>query len=181
MKSTIAALSRRAPAAPRSAGAAPQLNVVTTTQDLGVHRPGSGRRQDQGDVARQGLPGSALRRGEAELRPDPEQGASADRRRARSRAALAAAAHHAEPQREDPAGRRRAISTRRQSAKILEMPTGADHARDGRRPPARQPALLARSGERPPDREGHQGQAVADGSGQRRLLRGSARRTSSRA
>ena len=35
---------------------------------------------------------------------------------------------------------------------------GADHPRDGRRAPARQPALLARPGQRPPNRQGDPGQ-----------------------
>ena len=44
--------------------------------------------------------------------------------RARAGDRLAAAAHHPEPQREDPARERRAISTRRMTAKILDIPTG---------------------------------------------------------
>ena len=40
-------------------------------------------------------------------------------------------------------------------------PDRPDHPRHGRRPPARQPALLARSRQRPPHREGDRRQAVA--------------------
>ena len=79
----------------------------------GVARARGRRRPDRRRVARPRLPGSALRRAEAELHPEAEQGRPADRRRPRAGDRLAAAAHHAEPQREDPAGRARAISTRR--------------------------------------------------------------------
>ena len=41
-----------------------------------------------------------------------------------------------------------------QFCQILEIPHGAGDARHGRRPPARQSALLARSGQRPPHRQG---------------------------
>ena len=51
----------------------------------------------------------------------------------------------AEPQREDPARRRRATSTPRCSAKILEIPTGQITRAMGDVHPAGQPALLARS------------------------------------
>ena len=63
-------------------------------------------RPDHGRVGRERLPGSALRRGEAELHPEAAEGRRAGRRRPRTGDRLAAAAHPAEPQREDPAGRR---------------------------------------------------------------------------
>ena len=146
MKRCLVARSRCVLAAP--AFAQGKLNVITTTEDLAsIAREVGGDRITVESIAR-GLSGSALRRGEAELHPEAAEGRPADRRRPRAGDRLAAAAHSAEPQREDPAGRRRAISTRRCTAQILEIPTGPDHARDGRRPPARQPALLAGSGER---------------------------------
>ena len=114
----------------------------------GVDRPRGRRRQDHRRVDRQGLSGSALRRGQAELHPQAAEGRPADRRRPRAGDRLAAAADPAEPQRQDP-GRRATgyldASLRRDDPRDPDRP---GHARDGRRPSARQPALLARSGER---------------------------------
>ena len=76
------------------------------------HPPGRWR-QGQGRVHRPGLPGPALRRGQAQLHPEAREGRPARRRRPRARDRLAAAAHPAEPQREDPGGGRRATSTPR--------------------------------------------------------------------
>ena len=125
----------------------------------------------------QRLPGSALRRGQAELHPQAAEGRPADRRRPRARDRLAAAADSAEPQREDPAGRATAISTPRCTAQILDIPTGPDHARDGRRAPARQPALLARSGERQAHRAARSPRSSSRAPAERQgVLRAAARR-----
>ena len=118
-----------------------------------VDRAGGRRRSHHRRGDRQGLSGSALRRGEAELHPQAAEGRRARRRRARAGDRLAAAAHSAEPQREDPAGRRR-VSRRVADGADSRGADRPGHARDGRRPPARQPALLAGSGERQADREG---------------------------
>ena len=125
----------------------------------GHHRPGcagagSRRRQDQGRVDREGLPGSALRRGQAELSAEAAAGRSADRGRPATRDRLAAAAHQPERQRTHP-GRRRRISGRFAVCRDSRYPDRHRHARDGRRPSAGQSALLARSRQRTAHREGH--------------------------
>ena len=61
-----------------------------------------------------------------------------------------------------------------QFCKILEIPTGQDHARRRRRAPAGQSALLARSGEWPAHCQGDCRQIFGDASRRRRLLRRSA-------
>ena len=81
------------------------------------------RRSDHGRGDRQGLSGSALRRSEAELHPQAAESRRPDRRRPRARDRLAAAAHPAEPQRENPAGRR-GLSRRVAAGEILEIPAG---------------------------------------------------------
>ncbi len=82
-----------------------KLNVMTTTEDLARIAREVGGDKINGRVDRKGLPGSSFRRGEAQLHPQAAEGGSADRRRPRARNRLAAAAHAAEPQRQDPAGR----------------------------------------------------------------------------
>src|SRR5882672_5549514 len=77
-----------------------KLNIVTTTEDLA-----SIAREVAGD--RERLPGSAFRRGEAEFHPEAPESGPADCGRPRARDRLAAAAHSAEPQRQDSAGRGR--------------------------------------------------------------------------
>ena len=74
-------------------------------------------------------------------------------RRPRAGDRLAAAAHAPEPQREDPAGRARLSRcvAEREDPRDSHRP---DHPRDGRRAPAGQPALLARSRQRPAHRQG---------------------------
>ena len=61
------------------------------------------------------------------------------------------------------------------NVKILEIPTGPDHARHGRRASVRQPALLARAGQRPADRAGDSRQAERAGSRPTRVLRAALR------
>ena len=73
------------------------------------------------------------------------EGRPADRGRPRAGDRLAAAAHPAEPQREDPGRAPRATSTPRRRRADPRHPAGTDHPRDGRRASERQPALLARS------------------------------------
>ena len=85
--------------------ASAQLKVVATTEDLGSLAREVGGDKVSVDGARQGLPGSALRRSEAELHPRGEPRRPADRRRPRAGDRLAAAAPDQQPQREDPAGR----------------------------------------------------------------------------
>ena len=82
------------------------------------------RRQREGHRPRQGLPGSAQRRSEAQFHPGRQPRRSADRRRPRTRDRLAAAAHHAEPQREDPARVAPGYLDASLTVKILEIPTG---------------------------------------------------------
>ena len=88
----------------------------------------------------------------------------------------------AEPQRQDPVGRRAAISTPRWAARSCSGRRGGD-ARHGRRPPVRQSALLDRSRERPRHRardRGAAGRARPAGKAaydrEPRRLRGEARR-----
>ena len=116
------------------------------------------RRQGVGRGAGQGLPGPALRRGQAELRPQAAQRRSPGRGRARARGRLAAAAHHAEPQPEDPA-RRRGLPRRLAHGADPGRSRRPGDARDGRRAPPGQPALLARSAQRAPHGQGDSGQA----------------------
>ncbi len=128
------------------------------------------RRQGQGGVAGQGLSGSALRRGEAELHPQAPLRRPPDRRRPRAGDRLAAAADFPEPQREDSARRGRL------SGRVAERPHSRDshrpdHARDGRRASARQSALLAGSGERPENRPGDSAEALVNEPRRRQLLR----------
>ena len=139
------ALASRGVASPRPRRCASS----TTTEDLAVARARSRRRQGRGRRAGEGLSGSALRRSEAELHPRGQPRRSADRRRPRAGDRLAAAAHHQQPQREDSAGRA-GLSRRLAEREDSRDPDRADHARDGRRAPAGQSALLARSGQRPP-------------------------------
>ena len=104
-----------------------------------------------------------------------QQRAAAGRRRTRAGDRLAAAAHHAEPQRGDPAGRPR-VSRRVAERAHPRHPHRPDHARDGRRAPAGQPALLARSGQRPADRAGDPAEAFGAEPRRRRVLRPALRR-----
>ena len=76
-----------------------------------VDRARDRRRSHHRRLDGQGLSGSALRRGEAELHPEAAEGRRADLRRPRARDRLAAAADSAEPQRED-SGRRAGLSGR---------------------------------------------------------------------
>ena len=88
------------------------------------------------------------------------QGRPAGGGRARAGDRLAAAAHPAEPQREDPA-RRRGLPRRLADREDPRDPDRPGHARDGRRASAGQPALLARSRQRAPHRQGDPGEALA--------------------
>src|SRR5207248_4755615 len=134
-----------------------------------------GGRSGGGGSDRARVSGSAFRRGETELHPEAAARRRADRRREGARDRLAAAAHPAEPQREDPAGRRRL--PRRVAAGADSRDTdGADHPRDGRRPPARQPALLARPGERQADREADRRQVLGAAAERPRGVPAAARR-----
>ena len=83
------------------------LNVVASTEDLAAIAQEVGGDKITVESIGQGLPGPALRRGEAQLHPEADHGRPPHRRRPRAGDRLAAAAHPAEPQREDPAGRRR--------------------------------------------------------------------------
>ena len=121
----------------------------------------------QGRVHRPRLPGPALRGGQAELRAQAQQGGPADRGRPRAGDRLAAAA--------DPQSRNAKIQPGAEGYLDASLdredpghPDRPDHARDGRRPPPGQPALLARSRQRPPHREGHPAEAVALRPGRRR-------------
>ena len=81
---------------------------MTTTEDLASHRARGRRRQDRrSSRSRKGYQDPHFVEAEAELHPQAAEGRPAHRRRPRARDRLAAAAHPAEPQREDPAGRRR--------------------------------------------------------------------------
>ena len=124
-----------------------------------VDCPRSRRRQGERHRSREGLPGSAFRRTQAELHPRGQSSGSLHCRRPRARNRLAAAAADQQPQREDPAGRPGLPGC------VAECPHPGnsdrpDHARHGRRPPARQPALLAGAWQRTPDRPGDSKQAV---------------------
>ena len=106
-----------------SANAFAALKVVTTTQDLESLDARGRRRQGDRRVAREGLPGSALRRSQAQLHPEAALGRSADRRRARTGDRLAAAAHQpGRNARIQPNGDRYLDAS--PTAKILEIPTG---------------------------------------------------------
>ena len=120
----VVAASRSLLLAASRARAQGKLNVIATTEDLAAIAREVGGDRITIDSLAQRLPGSALRRGQAELHPEAAEGRSADRRRPRAGDRLAAAAHPAEPQREDPGRRRRAISTRRTHARILDIPQG---------------------------------------------------------
>ena len=76
------------------------------------------------DVDRARLSGSALRRSEAELHPQAAARRPARRRRPRAGDRLAAAAHSAEPEREDSAGRRRLPGRVAAARRILDIPQG---------------------------------------------------------
>ena len=132
----------------------PRLAAAHSTSSPTTERPGVARRaksaatRSRSTSLAQGLPGSALRRGEAQLRP-----ASSTRRICWSLVGrdleigwlppLITQSRNAKIQ---PGGRRlpRRVADR-QDPRHADR---ADHARDGRRAPARQPALLARPGER---------------------------------
>ena len=101
-----------------------KLNVDDHHRGSRVDRARGRRRSHHRRVDRQGLSGSALRRGEAELHPQAAEGRSADRRRPRARDRLAAAADSAEPQREDSAGRGGLSRCVAAARTILEIPTG---------------------------------------------------------
>ena len=89
------------------AGGAGQAERHDDDRGSRVDRARGRRRPHRRRVDRARLSGSALRRSEAELHPEAAEGRPAGRRRPRARDRLAAAAHPAEPQREDSAGRRR--------------------------------------------------------------------------
>ena len=100
------------------------INVVTSTEDLASLVREVGGDKVYGRVAREGLPGPALRRGEAQLRPQAAQRRPADRRRPRARDRLAAAAHHAEPQRRRSSLAAPGYLDASLTARILDIPTG---------------------------------------------------------
>ena len=141
---------------PGSARAA--IKVVTTTEDLAAIAREVGGDKITVESLGQGLPGSAFRRGEAELHPEAAGGRPADRRRPRARDRLAAAAHQQSRNAEDSAGRGR-LSRRLAERADPGNSDRADHARHGRRAPARQPALLAGSRERQRIAQGDRRQA----------------------
>ena len=99
------------------------LKVVTTTEDSASLAREVGGDKVIGRGHRPRLPGSALRRAQTQLHPQAVTRRSADRRRPRAGDRLAAAAAHAEPQREDPAGRPGYLDAS-VNVKILEIPTG---------------------------------------------------------
>ncbi len=125
---------------------------------------GSRRRQDHGRSHRQGLPGPALRRSQAQLPAQAEKRGPADLRRAATGDRLAAAADHPVRQSAHPGGSAR-LSRRLAVRRDPRPPHRAGHARHGRRPSPGQPALLARSQQRPPRRPRHRPEAGRDGHG----------------
>ena len=145
--------------------------------------PGRARARGRRRPDRRSSPSRAATRTRTSSKPKPsfilklQQGRPAHRRRPRAGDRLAAAAHPAEPEREDPAGRRRLPGCLAHREDPRD-PDRADHARDGRRASAGQPALLARPGQRPAHRAGDPGQAVETRARRRGLLRRSATRTS---
>ena len=149
------AAGRRAAPAPL-----PRLNVVTTTEDLAALAREVGGDRDQRRFHRQGLPGPALRRAQAQLPAQAPEGGPAGGGRPATRDRLAAAADHPEPELEDP-GRALRLSGCLAVLPDPRDPDGPGHARHGRRPSAGQPALLARPGKRAPHRQGPRGQASA--------------------
>ena len=157
-----------------------KLNVMTTTEDLAsIAREVGGDHITVESIARgyqdphfvEAKPSFILKLQKADL-------LVVGRTRARDR--LAAAADPAEPQREDPAGRARAIWTRRWARRFSRFPTGTDHAGDGRCPPARQPALLDGSRERQAHRQADRRQAVGAPAGRSRRTSSSGWPTSPR-
>ena len=100
-----------------------RLNVVTTTEDLAsIAREVGGDRIDGGGD-REWLPGSSLRRGEAELHPQAPASRPARRGRSRSRDRLAAAAHQQSRNAKIQAGGEW-ISRCLAAARILDIPQG---------------------------------------------------------
>ena len=141
--SVVLGAARRAAARGRAA----PLNVITTTEDLAsLAREVGGDRIKVESLAR-GLPGPALRGGQAQLHDQAQQRRPADRGRPRAGDRLAAAPHHPGPEREDPA-RRRGLPRRLADRAHPGHPHRPDHPRHGRRASFGQPALLARSRER---------------------------------
>ena len=142
----------------------------------GAHRARGRRRPDHGRSVGARLPGSALRRAEAELHPE-----------APSRADLLVVVG-----RELEIGWLPPLLQQSRNAKIQpgadgyldasltvrdpRDPHGPDHARHGGRPPAGQSALLARSRQRAPDRPGHCAAAGEAGPVRRGVLRQPLRR-----
>ena len=154
-----------------TAAAQGKLNVVTSTEDLASIAREVGGDKVNVTALGTGLPGSAFRRAEAELHPGDESRGSVHRGRPRAGDWLAAAAVDQQPQREDPAGRR-GLSRRLAERPHPRDSNRPDHARDGRRAPARQSALLARAGQRAADRPGRSQQAERAGARPtRRILR----------
>ena len=135
----------------------------------------SRRRQSAGRCPWQGLSGSAFRRAEAKLHPPGQPRRPADRSSAASwkSAGCRRSSTAAGMRRFSPA--RMAISTRRSTSRFSRFRPG--------RSPARwatcirwQPALLARPGQRPPDRAGDSRQAERAVAGGQGVLRPALRR-----
>ena len=144
-----------------SARAQGKLNVMTTTEDLAsIAREVGGDHVTVESIAK-GYQDPHFVEAEAELHPEAAEGRPADRGRARAGDRLAAAARSAEPQREDPAGQRPAISTRRCRRQILEMPTGQVTRAMGDVHPLGNPHYWLDPEQRQAHRQGDRRQAVA--------------------
>ena len=122
-------------------------------------RHGGRRRQGHGRGAGEGLSGSALRRGEAQLHPQAAHAPTCSSSSAASSrsAGCRRSSRRAATRRSSPGVR--AISTRRMTARILDIPTGQITRAMGDVHPLGQPALLARPRQRPAHRAGDSGQA----------------------
>ncbi len=99
-------------------------------RDDGHGRAGAGsrRRPHQRGIDREGISGSALRRGQAELPAETAAGGFADRRRPAIGDRLAAAADHAERQSAHAGRRGTDISTPRSSRKFSKFRRASSHA-----------------------------------------------------
>ena len=116
-------------------------------------------RHRRGD--REGLPGSALRRGEAELHPEAAEGRPARSSSAASSRSAGCRRSFSRAATRRFSRARRAISTRRCSAQILEIPTGQVTRAMGDVHPLGNPHYWLGSRERQAHRQGDRRQAVS--------------------